>query len=392
MQAVLRAKRVREAKSGGARAGREARLDRGGRAGGPGPQRAASATSRQKHEKLVENLVMTSPDGRPDGSLEWRKGMAALGSNLKASIAGSTATGYAGYWNRFVQFCEAAGRVTMPYSQRTAAVFLSYLAEEARGLGGVDLARAALRYYFVLAYPELSRSPVEGEEVTLVMRGIKRRWQKPVSKKAPLEKKDFFKFLKTATNDGRLCQLRLAAQVSLMYLTFSRFEESSGLKINQVMREGKDLVVMFEKGKTYQYGEARMAVMASQSEEDWDPVKIVGRYIGRLQQVPGNHSSWLFPAVNSSKRGDSAKDKPASYNSVLEAFRNTLVEAKVTSNPSEFGLHSMRRGAATAAVNNGASDHAVRKQMRVATVGTVHRYATVNSKLLAATCDAVFAE
>ena len=55
-----------------------------------------------------------------------------------------------------------------------------------------------------------------------------------------------------------LCQLRLAAQISLMYLTFRRYQESAALKGDQVHKEEGNLIMMFAKGKNYQYGESRM--------------------------------------------------------------------------------------------------------------------------------------
>ena len=59
-----------------------------------------------------------------------------------------------------------------------------------------------------------------------------------------------------------------------------------------------------------------------------------------------------------------------------------LVEAGVTDDPSSFGLHSMRRGAATSAVNNGASDHSVQKQMRVMSVSKVRQYSTLKYTII----------
>ena len=50
----------------------------------------------------------------------------------------------------------------------------------------------------------------------------------------------------------------------------------------------------------------------------------------------------------------------------------------------------MRRGAATCAINNGAPDHLVMKQMRVASVQTVHRYSTLDAASLKIASMAVF--
>ena len=76
--------------------------------------------------------------------------------------------------------------------------------------------------------------------------------------------------------------------------------------------------------------------------------------------------------------------------SVLKQFKLMLVEAGVTDDPASYGLHSMRRGAATNAVNNGATDHSVQKQMRVSSMATVRRYATLNKAALKSASSAIF--
>ena len=103
-------------------------------------------------------------------------------------------------------------------------------------------------------------SPADSANVRAIVKGIKRRFEKPTVKKAPLSKEDFFKIMASTTKNGdfmrvKLCQHRLAAQLALMYSTFSRYEESAALRVNQLSRVGEDLVVTFEKGKNYQHGE-----------------------------------------------------------------------------------------------------------------------------------------
>ncbi len=56
----------------------------------------------------------------------------------------------------------------------------------------------------------------------------------------------------------------------------------------------------------------------------------------------------------------------------------------------DYGMHSMRRGGVTGAVNKGCSDHEVMKQMRVASQGTVQRYATLDRKKLSRAVNVLF--
>ena len=338
------------------------------------------------------DVVCEAGSARKD-SLLWSKSLAAMNQNVKMSLAESTAKKYNYWWKRFSDFCQKTGAECMPFSGRTAAVFLSHLAESAVGLGGADAARTAMRHFFLLHCPD-RKCPTDGPEVTLVLRGIRRRFEKPVTKKAPLASVEFYKLLSFLTDEGsfnkvRLCKLRLAAQISLMYTAFSRFEESSVLKRSQVVKCQDDLAVNFLKGKNYQYGEARRSVIASQPGV-LNPVRVISAYMDRLAVVDKSLDGFLFPALRVTTRGECVLPRPASYESVLRKFKEAVVAAGVAADPSTFGLHSMRRGAVTCAINNGASDHAVQKSMRVASGSTVRRYATLNDSLLKSASTAIF--
>ena len=346
-----------------------------------------------KHVGLKpQTIVCEAAAARQDSQL-WSRSVAAMEENVKMSLAESTAKKYDYWWSRFNEFCRKTGAVKMPFSGRTAAVFLSHLAESAVGLGGADAARTALRHFFLVHCPA-SKCPTDGPEVTLVMKGIHRRFEKPVVKKAPLTSVEFYKLLNFLTDKAsfkkvRLCQLRLAAQISLMFLAFSRFEESSALKRSQVVRCQEDLAVNFLKGKNFQYGEARRSVIASQPGL-LNPVRVILAYMVRLAEVDKSSDGFLFPALRVTTRGESVLPRPASYESVLRQFKEAVVAAGVAAEPAAYGLHSMRRGAVTSAINNGASDHAVQKSMRVASGSTVRRYATLSDGALKSASIAIF--
>ena len=84
---------------------------------------------------------------------------------------------------------------------------------------------------------------------------------------------------------------------------------------------GGNLIVLFPKGKTYQYGESRMAVITGDSTLMINPVRVIDVYMSRLEGVAGNKGGLLFPALASSSKGDLSLDKPASYDSVLKQFK-----------------------------------------------------------------------
>ena len=235
-----------------------------------------------KHLGLKPQTKVCEAAAVRQDSLLWSRSVAAMEKNVKMCLAESTARKYDYWWSRFNEFCQKTEAVKMPFSGHTAAVFLSHIAESAVGLGGADAARSALRHFFLVHCPA-SKCPTDGPEVTLVMKGIHRRFEKPVVKKAPLTSVEFYKLLTFLTDKAsfkkvRLCQLRLAAQISLMFLAFSRFEESSALKRSQVVKCQEDLAVNFLKGKNFQYGEARRSVIASQPGL-LNPVRVILAYM-----------------------------------------------------------------------------------------------------------------
>ena len=76
----------------------------------------------------------------------------------------------------------------------TVCAFLSNLAESSRGIGGVDQAKSAVRHLHNLNFPDLP-NPSESIRVANVLKGIKRRFLKPVQKKKAITNKEFSKLL-----------------------------------------------------------------------------------------------------------------------------------------------------------------------------------------------------
>ena len=247
-----------------------------------------------------------------------------LERNLEAALAEGTNKIYRRWWSKFSQFCEQRGEVPQRAHPHLVGRFLSKQGEASKGLGGIDQARAAIRWGILMARPS-SSSPTDSPLIQGVIKGMKRRFFKPVDKKAPFSRGNLRTFLKeilgqkNKSDEIELKDWRLAAELSLMYLTFSRFEEAKELTIGQVVEDGPDLVVTFKKGKQYQFGESRTSVMAGAPEIDnLDPVSVVKSYMALLvEKVGRNPDQFLFPVLT----GKSAWRKPASYSVVRSQFK-----------------------------------------------------------------------
>ena len=66
------------------------------------------------------------------------------------------------------------------------------------------------------------------------------------------------------------------------------------------------------------------------------------------------------------------------------------LDAGISGSPKEYWLHSCRGGAVTTKVGNSCDEHMVQKQMRLASVDTVHCYATLGKKMLAKATEKLF--
>ena len=97
------------------------------------------------------------------GLKSWDLCVGLVEKNLNSALANSTSKQYKYWWKRFEEFCTANGRKIEPFSDLTAAAFLSCLAEESAGIGGVDQARAALRHFHNLKFPGIT-SPTDSKD------------------------------------------------------------------------------------------------------------------------------------------------------------------------------------------------------------------------------------
>ena len=271
---------------------------------------------------------------------EWDNLVQLVGVNVNSALSKSTNDQYNFWWKKFLEFCAKFEREPSPFCVLTAVAFFSWLAEQSNGVGGVDQARAALKHYHNKNFPGLS-CPMDNVQVSSVLKGIKRRFAKPVEKKKPLAPQDFSKLLSFIVGEDlsllKMVDLRFAAQVSLMYCTFSRFEESVGLHVHHVVEEDGSFLVNFPKGKQYQFGEARTSVMLSQPQLPINPVVVLKHYLARLGTF--SEAKWLFPTLKCVGKNVVVVDKPVSYDCALKQFKHFAKEAGISGCPGDYGFH-----------------------------------------------------
>jgi len=82
----------------------------------------------------------------------------------------------------------------LPATPITFSAFLSFKVESSKRMGGILMARAAIKLFHLFYFPD-AKSPTDCPIVTGVVKGIMRRFKKPCFKRKPLDPKDFEKLL-----------------------------------------------------------------------------------------------------------------------------------------------------------------------------------------------------
>jgi hypothetical protein len=200
------------------------------------------------------------------------------------------------------------------------------------------------------------------------MSGIKRIFNKPVSKKSPLTPPLFRSILDhllyLGEGEASFLNQRLAVLLSLQYLSMARWEEVSNLLFDDITyTERGNLSICYRKAKNNQFGAARMATISAVPGSKYDPVTIFTSYKSKFEELSGGRElARVFTACQSrvvtSGTGVRARmpvpiNAPWSYDAALQNFKSVLGQLDLDLDPSTFGMHSQRVGAASATFNSG---------------------------------------
>ena len=99
------------------------------------------------------NLVVKQ--ARQGSLVQTEQSQVLLERNLEAALSEGTKKIYRRWWSKFSQFCEDRGKVPQRADPHLVGRFLSTQGEVSKGLGGVDQARAAIRWGILLARPSM---------------------------------------------------------------------------------------------------------------------------------------------------------------------------------------------------------------------------------------------
>ena len=318
------------------------------------------------------------------------------------SVAESTKTKYRNVFIRFQKFGRAKGIniLTYSFSQILFIGFLLAIYTNKGSIGSLLMARAAIKFYWVINSTSGLPSPTDSEFVQKFFKGLQndKIIHNPPIKAYPLSYLELEQLFIGVCGNRNFINLtfvkqRFIAMLILSYSSFTRFEEIQGLLVEQVFLINDDFSVHFLKGK--KYCESRYGVIPNLPNRDFNPAGIFMIYreaVASLHAIQNTSHNFLFPNCTTKKHAVILKNVPVKYDAFLRKLKveASLAHLSCSELKLRLGLHSLRRGPVTEAVNAGTSDLHVQKLMRVDSLGMVNYYSVADHKLLLAASKSAF--
>ncbi|XP_030844181.1 uncharacterized protein LOC115925113 [Strongylocentrotus purpuratus] len=268
-----------------------------------------------------------------------------LPSLLMTAKASSTTKQYLHSWKRWEDWATSKKGVSVfPVQSFHLFLYISHLATT--GMKSLaDSATAAIKWVHNLAG---LHSPTDNPMVKLALQGFKRATSSPTLRKHPITPDILMKIYEKYGHDhASLADLRVLFACFISYAGFLRFDDLKNISNNDLTFTSDRLVIHLASSKKDQFRQGSDVVIARSFKQSC-PVRVAERYLAALRDPPGS----LLPVLRrlcSSTKGLTPTVHPLSYTRTREIVLDAI--KPFVTDISAYGLHSMRSGGATAALN-----------------------------------------
>ena len=276
-----------------------------------------------------------------------QEGLAEHISNyLLSSKADKTTEKYNSCFKKFKTFCAERGYQCLPANPIHVTVFLSSLLDQNASYSVISAVFYAIKWaHSINNYVD----PTENGFVKGLLDTAKRIRSQPVKRKDVVNTEMLISLCDQYIGCTHLGDIRDLAMIMLGYSGFLRFDEISNLHSKDIQFEEDHLVITIRKSKTDQC-RAGNKVYISKGSTSACAYSLLKRYI----EISGSDlrsDSFLFKPIYKSKGVQKLihKNKPLSFTRTRECIVSKLKSVAPDLN---FGIHSLRAGAATAVANS----------------------------------------
>ena len=273
------------------------------------------------------------------------------------SRAESTGNKYQAAFIRWRNFASSKAFVVLPANP---GQFIMYLEEVMKSTGSKHSVEEACNAATWIHGIAGLQSPVEDGTVRAVMEGARRLLAKRVVKKEPVSVEHLQQIVAN-TDMSNLGDVRTATLCLLCFSAFLRYAEMADLRCSDVVITEEHMKLVIRKSKTDQYRQGN-EVLVARTGNSTCPVKMMEVYL-RLAEADLRSDEMLFRPIVATKRGARLRSSgKMSYTRTRELVLGALSDIGL--DKSQFGVHSLRAGGATAAASAGIPDRAFKKHGR----------------------------
>ena len=288
---------------------------------------------------------------------------ASLPNLIRNRWADSTNKKYEQGWRKWEAWCACYPESSsLPADPFYIALYLNDLVLDDCKKGALEAAASGIRYGHLNAGLE---NPMENKFVGAVLEGAKRTVGKSTvhRQKEPITTGMIKKIIDTYKTPGNLMHHRFVVTCLLGFTGFLRISELLEIRVGDMEFEQTWLKITIPKSKNDQVREGHI-LFISRSSSPYCTVGWVERYLKdtKLDSAPEN---FIICRLAKTKKGHNAiGNRPISYTTVYEYFQEFIVPVCEEISPGSYGIHSLRSGGASAAINNGVSERLVGKHGR----------------------------
>jgi site-specific recombinase XerD len=277
-----------------------------------------------------------------------------------ASRAASTLDAYVKHWSAFVGWCATQGRMPLPATPQTLALYLA-----ARASSGIRPATLCITLSAVAYEHERSGhvSPSAHRDVKTIWRGIRRRLGTASKKKDPISAGELRCMLDVSPSG--LIGARNRALLLLGFAGGFRRSELVALQHHHLKLVSQGLEAFVERSKTDQEQRGHLKMIAYGSDPETCPVRALSNWIELSKIVAG-------PVFRTISRYKKLGTRALTGHAVAVIVKKHAAKAGLPT--SALSAHSLRAGFVTAAASGGADYPSIMDQTGHQSLDTVHGY------------------
>ena len=290
--------------------------------------------------------------GRRHLSRRLKKLYNELPAFMQASRAENTARKYNYGMARWSDWASQEGISPLPADPLHIALYIVYLCQSASTVSPISTAIHSIAWgHQTRGHPD----PTNHEVVRRAYQAAQRLLACPRSRKKPLSSKDVLKLYQCLSRAGDLITLQTLTLLVVGFAGMLRWDDLAGIKVDDVVIKPQYMAIFLEKRKNDQMRHGNW-VLISRWNGPCCPVKLVELLIEKGRHEPNAN---LFGRIRKDSNGDHLTGK-MSYSRARELLREALT--KIGLDADDYGLHSLRSGAASAAAAKGIPDRLIRRQ------------------------------